>query len=92
MFRSVFRCARRLWADDRGSIIATEYLALGSIVGLGTIAGLHAMREATNEELKEYGNSVHAIRQSYQVPTYKAANGVKPGSAASDVNPTMTCP
>jgi len=92
MFRSIVNTARKLWADDAGSVIATEYLALGSIVGLGTIAGLQAMRDATNDEMREYGNSVRSFHQHYQVPSNQVGNNVKAGSAASDNNSTLACP
>ena len=33
----------RLWEDESGSVIATEYLMLGSIVALGSVAGMAEM-------------------------------------------------
>lgn len=47
----------RLWGDDRGSVIATEYLALAGIVALGDVAGLNSMREATHNEAAEVSKS-----------------------------------
>jgi hypothetical protein len=92
MFAAIRPCLTRLWDDDRGSVIASEYLALGSIVALGSITGLAALRDATIDEMREYGQSVRAIRQHHSVQSYKAAGGVKDGSAANEPCPLGTCP
>jgi hypothetical protein len=50
------------------------------------------MRDATNDEMKEYGNTVRSFHQHYQAPTYQVGNNVKAGSAASDASTAMACP
>lgn len=62
MLRDLFL---RLWHDEAGSVIATEYLMLGSIVGLGGAAGLTQMRDSVNAEYAELGQSVRGLNQSY---------------------------
>jgi hypothetical protein len=57
----------RLWSDDTGSVIATEYLMLGSIVSLGGIGGLVAMRDSMNDGYREFGESVREIRPALQL-------------------------
>lgn len=76
--------AARLWNDDAGSIIATEYMILGSVVALGSVVGLDAMRQATVSEMQEYGNSIRTMRQSYTTPGLQFEGGKKTGSAAVD--------
>jgi Flp pilus assembly pilin Flp len=48
---------KKLWHDDRG-VVTAEYLTLGSVVVLGGIGGLSAMRDSVNSEMVEFGNSV----------------------------------
>lgn len=58
------RLFQRLWSDDGGAVLTTEYLALGSIVALGTTSGLSAMRDSVNDECKEFGQAVHQVAQT----------------------------
>lgn len=54
---------KRFWHDDAGGIISTEYFLLGSIVVMGSTAGMTALRDATVSEMKSLGNSIHAVGQ-----------------------------
>ena len=81
----------KLWADDAGALLATEYMTLGSIVVLGGVGGLTAMRDAVNDEMKEFGGAVRQIRQQYSVPGSKGANVSTGGSATVD-NSYMMAP
>lgn len=79
----------RLYRDDRGSVLATEYLALLAIVALGSTAGLQALRDSAVEEMREYGQSIRQVRslhsgqnaspkrqtQSLSQPEHLAPNG-----------------
>ena len=60
-----FTLIQKLWNDDCGGVIASEYLMVGSILGLGTVSGLSAMRDASVEEMAETGNSIRAVREHY---------------------------
>ena len=80
MVSVVRRLLARLWADDCGEVVATEYLALGSVLALGGVGGLVAMRDATVGEMQEYGNSVRQLRQHYPVPSYQDEAPSRPGS------------
>jgi len=74
-----------LWNDDAGSVIATEYMILGSTLALGTVVGLDTVSDATNSELQEYGNSIRGISQGYSTPRVQTRAASKQGSAAVDV-------
>lgn len=91
MFQSCVGLVRRLWADDRGSVIAAEYLALGGIVALGTTAGMQAMRDATVDEMKEYGQTVRTVRQQAQPVRVPQATATKPVTPA-DYPAIAVCP
>jgi len=77
----------RLWNDEAGAVIATEYLMLGSVVALGSASGMAAMRDAVNDEYKDMGQSVHEARQAYAIP---AANGPKSSKAGSNLTDAST--
>jgi Flp pilus assembly pilin Flp len=55
----------RLWSDDSGALIAAEWVFVGTILVLGVISGLVAVRQAVNSELTEFAQSVTALNQSY---------------------------
>jgi hypothetical protein len=57
---------------------------LGTVVGLGGVTGLAAMRDAMTSEMGEYGRSVRELRQSYSVPALHGQNASAGGSAAAD--------
>jgi hypothetical protein len=76
----------KFWNDEAGSVIATEYLMLGSIVVMGSASGLASMRDTMNDEYKEYGNSVREVRQAYSVPVRKSGGGSTGGTTAIDRN------
>jgi hypothetical protein len=83
---------RRLWQDDDGSVIATEYLILGAIVALGSVSGLAAMRDATVSEMEEHANAVRAVRQTYQYSGQQSPLASRAGSAAVDSGTCRVAP
>jgi Flp pilus assembly pilin Flp len=99
MLRSLFV---RLWKDESGAVIATEYLMLGSIVAIGSAGGMAAMRDSVVDEYKEFGQGVRETRQSYAAPAHRGGAAKTGGSAVTDTattgvvpssqNLTFTCP
>lgn len=61
----------KLWKDEDGAVIATEYLMLGSIVAAGSATGLASMRDAMVSEYQEFGQSVRDVRRAYTPPLPK---------------------
>lgn len=86
MLREIFV---RLWQDESGAVIATEYLMLGTVVAVGSATGLAAMRDGVAEEFKEFGQSVHQTRQTYAVPGSRGSLGSSGGSAAVSAQPAV---
>ena len=74
----------KLWNDDSGAILTAEYLTLGSVVVLGGVGGLAAMRDSVNSEMSEFGNSIKAVRQQYSAPGFSGGGASTAGSAAVD--------
>jgi Flp pilus assembly pilin Flp len=56
---------RRLWSDDEGALIATEWIFFVTIVVIGLITGLVYVRNAVTSELSEIGQAIVALSQSY---------------------------
>lgn len=76
---------RKLWDDDCGSGVLTgEWLFLFSILLLGTVSGLVAMRQALVGELAETARSVMSLDQTYSFSGQSNAESVTGGSSASD--------
>ena len=42
------RLLRQLWDDDHGALLATEWVFMGTILVIGIIPGLVAVRDAMN--------------------------------------------
>ncbi len=58
--RHWLRLTHRIWKHERGSVFV-EYLLLATIVGIGVIAGLAAVRTALIKELVDLARSITAI-------------------------------
>jgi Flp pilus assembly pilin Flp len=94
MFLNTLRSlANRLWQDDNGAV-TLEYLLLGTLVAAGSVAGLSAMTESVNNEMKEFGSSVRQIRQAYtpQLPSRRPATAPVTRFGTSAANPGETVP
>jgi hypothetical protein len=75
---------RRLWNDDCGALIATEWVFVATILVLGIITGLIAVRQAVISELTEFANAVMALSQSYSFAGQSNCLASTAGSAATD--------
>jgi hypothetical protein len=77
---------RRLWADDCGALIATEWVFAATILVLGIIVGLIAVRQAVISELTELAGGVMSLNQSYSFSGQSNCLASSAGAQASDVN------
>jgi hypothetical protein len=89
--------AAKLWNDDAGAMIASEYLFVVTILIIGTIVGLAAVREAINTELGEVANALLALSQGYTISGVQGAGATIDGSMTIDTpgyiqDPTSTPP
>jgi hypothetical protein len=92
MNNAMNRIAMKLWNDDAGAIIAAEYLFVVTILVIGTIVGLAAVREAINNELTEVANALLALSQGYVISGVSGASGSVDGSQAIDTPSTVPDP
>ena len=80
------RMMLKLWHDDGGALIATEWVFVATILVLGAITGLVAVRQAILSELTEFANAVMALNQSYSFTGQTNCQSSTAGSAATDSN------
>jgi hypothetical protein len=69
----------KLWNDDCGAVLASEYVIVGTVAVLGTASGMAAMRDATNAELEDFAGSVRAVRQEYAPQLQRYGVAPRPG-------------
>ncbi len=74
----------KLWQDDAGALIATEFLFVATILIIGIIVGLASVRDAVVSELIELGNAVLALSQGYTVSGQTGCCSATDGSQAID--------
>jgi hypothetical protein len=84
----------RLWKDDCGALIATEWVFVTTILVLGIITGLVAVRQAVITELEDFANAVLSLNQSYSFSGQSNCQSSTAGSAFTDssdfINTTST--
>ncbi len=86
------RLMGNLWRDDRGALIAAEYLFVATILVIGTVVGLSAVRDAINVELSELANAYLALSQGYIVSGQSGCCAITDGSQAIDIPELVTPP
>jgi hypothetical protein len=86
----------KLWNDDKGALISMEYLFVATILVIGVVVGLTAVREAVNVELTELANALLALSQGFTVSGTSGSGGSTDGSQAIDfpglLNPPVLTP
>lgn len=84
------RLMSRLWQDDGGALISTEFLFVATILILGIITGLVIVRDAVVKELYELAGAIGALNQSYSFSGLSGCHVSVAGSGATDVNNTAS--
>jgi hypothetical protein len=81
---------RKLWNDEGGfGVFTTEYLFVATILVLGIITGLVAVRQALISELVETAQAFMALNQSFSFSGQSNCESSTAGSAGSDANNTI---
>jgi hypothetical protein len=55
----------RLWKDDCGAMLAVEWVFVATILVIGSITGLVAVRQAIIEELEDFAEAVMSLSTSW---------------------------
>jgi len=83
----------KCWSDDAGAVIATEFLFLATILVVGLVSGLTAVRNAVNSEMTELANSILALNHGYSIPgQVGACGGFSEGTTVIDFPGFEGCP
>lgn len=75
----------KLWKDDCGALIATEWVFVATILVLGSITGLVAVRQAVITELEEFAHAVMSLSQAYSFSGQVNCQSSTAGSSFVDV-------
>jgi Flp pilus assembly pilin Flp len=81
---------RKLWNDDGGALIATEWTFVATILVLGAITGLVAVRQAVITELEEVATAVMSLSQSYSFSGQSNCEATTGGSQFQDAPSLVT--
>ncbi|TWU06071.1 Flp family type IVb pilin [Stieleria varia] len=74
----------RLWRDEQGFVVTMELVLIATILVIGLIAGLTALRDAVVSELTDVARSVQEMNQSYQTSGVAGTSASTAGSGYSD--------
>jgi len=58
---------KRLWSDDRG-VLSFEWVVVITLLVIGIVGGLAAVRDATIDELGDVAEGVTHFNQSFHLP------------------------
>jgi len=75
---------KRLWSDQGGAVISIELVLVSSVVLLGLMVGLAALRDSVNNELADVGGAIDEITQSYTGNSIQGHSAAVSGSAFQD--------
>ena len=76
----------KLWQDDCGALIATEWVFVATILVLGSITGLVAFRQAILVELIDFADAVMALNQTYSFTGQSNCQSSTAGSTYQSLN------
>jgi len=69
------RILKLLWSDQRGAILSGEYVLIATILGLGVIVGLAAVRNALVTELCDMAEGISASDHPHRRHHRKPGHG-----------------
>jgi Flp pilus assembly pilin Flp len=74
----------KMWKDDTGALIATEWVFFVTILVLGIITGLVALRQAVISETTELAQALLSLNQSFSFSGRANCESSTGGSAVID--------
>lgn len=74
----------RFWRDEAGFVISSELVLVATILVIGLIAGLTAVRDGVVQELGDVGQAIGAVSQSYSYNGVVGHTGASAGSKFVD--------
>jgi Flp pilus assembly pilin Flp len=74
----------KLWNDDRGALIATEWVFVVTILVIGLVVGLKAVQQAVVTELEDVAGAIGSLSQTYSFGGTSGCGGTTNGSHFAD--------
>lgn len=75
---------KRLWDDEAGFIISIELLLLATVVVIGILVGLAAVRDSITAELSDVGGAINDMDQSFTLYGITGPSAAVSGSDFGD--------
>jgi Flp pilus assembly pilin Flp len=75
---------RKLWNEERGALLATEWVFVSTIMVVGVVVGLKAVQQAVVTELEDMANAIGSLSQSYTFSGTSGCGGATTGSRYED--------
>lgn len=73
-----------LWSDQSGFVISIELVLISTLLVIGLITGMTALRDAVVSELSDIGGAIQDLNQSYTFNGISHRSGNTRGSSWTD--------
>jgi len=74
----------RLWQDDAGFVVSAELVLVATILVLGVVVGLNAVRNGVTNELADVAAALDSTNQGYQLGGVQGHAAATAGSSFAD--------
>lgn len=74
----------KLWNDEEGFIISVELILIATILVIGVVVGLVAIRDSITGELSDVGVAINNLNQSYTLYGITGPSAAVSGSSFGD--------
>lgn len=61
------KIAQKFWSDDQGFVVSSELVLIATVVVIGLLTGLAAVRDAVISELSDVAGAIQDINESYSI-------------------------
>jgi hypothetical protein len=75
---------QKLWQDDCGALIATEWVFAATLLVLGVVTGLVATRNAVNSQINDFAEGIMGLNPSYHLNGQHSPESSTAGSGHVD--------
>ncbi len=78
------RIWNQLWNDAYGQTVSSELVLMATLIALGLLAGLTAIRDGVVSEISDVAGSVQDLNQSYSFSSLQGHSATTVGSDGRD--------
>lgn len=75
---------QRFWNDDAGFVVSAELILVATILVIGMVVGLNAVRNSMTSELADVALAIDSVNQSYVVRSVRGHAAATSGSEFAD--------